>query len=296
MSEQRDVLAEFSHLRDVAVQVAQLIADVRVHLGKNGDTDGVLELEARLGKMQVSGFNPNVGHVAFCKILQLLESYPRWCRVSRWQETQDVLYSVELPSEYARRGQKMQIRTSVGVDAAGDIEIVHHTKERLRCVDMEMRYMDPGSCAVNASREGDAEGFDARVAASLERAVPHELLPIAVTPDLVRIKQRKRFFLSSLGVDREAFSFDLSIVYSGRTKSEAEKRQSAQESPSFEVEVECLQPREYLKSLGGEDIMLALSLILKCHDFSSALNSATAVTYVPVEPARARPADWSRVV
>jgi len=284
MCDQRDVLAEFAHLRDVAVQVAKLIADVRVHLSAPGEPCGVLELEARLGKVQGHRFEPNVGHAAFCGILQLLESYPRWSRVSPWQETQDVFYTVELPAEYCGdQGTRTQIRTSVGVDSRGDIEIVHHTKQRLRFVDMEMRLMDASSCSVNMRRDAGVEGFDARVAASLERAIPPDILPIAVSPDTVRIKQRKRFYLSSLGVDSETFSFDLSIVYTGKTKSEAEQKQSSQQSPSFEVEVECLQPREYLKSSGGEDIMLALSLILKCHDFSSALNSSAAVTYVPVE-------------
>lgn len=288
--EQRDVLAEFAHLRDAAVQVAKLISDVRAHIGNSGAPVGgregsTLELEARLGKMHEGRFEPNVGHASFCSILQLLESYPRWARVSPWQETQDVFYTVELPPEYSAdsgAGARTQIRTSVGVDADGDIEIVHHSKQKLRHVDMEMRLMDAGSCSLDISRDTKTEGFDARVSASLERFIPPELLPIAVAPDLVRIKQRKRFFLASLGVESEAFSFDLTIVYAGRTKSEAEQRQSLQEEPSFEVEVECLQPREYLRSSGGEDIMLALSLILKCHDFSSALNAASAVTYVPV--------------
>jgi hypothetical protein len=274
MFEQRDVLAEFSHLRDVAVAVAKLISDVRVHLSS---AEGHLELEARLGKLRGHTFDPDVGHAAFCGILQLLESYPRWSRVSAWQETQDVFYHADLPGEGGAR--RTQIRTSVGVDQHGEVEIVHHSKERLRFVDMEMRRLDAESCAMHSSAAQD--GFDARVAASLECPVRPELLPIAVAPDRVRIKQRKRFFLSSLGVDSDAFSFDLSIVYAGQTKSEAEQRQSAQQAPSFEVEIECLKPREYLRSSGGADIMLALSLILKCHDFSAALNPTSAVTYVP---------------
>ena len=290
MGDHRDVLAEFSHLRDAAVQVAKLISEVRTHISSPASacgtrSSGSLELEARLGKIHAGRFEPNVGHASFCSILQLLESYPRWARVSHWQETQDVFYTVELPAEYVTEGSggaRTQIRTSVGVDAEGDIEIVHHSKQKLRHVDMEMRLMDAGSCSLEISRDTKLEGFDVRVSASLERLIPPELLPIAVAPDLVRIKQRKRFFLASLGVDNEAFTFDLTIVYAGKTKSEAEQRQSTQEEPSFEVEVECLQPREYLRSSGGEDIMLALSLILKCHDFSSALNATSAVTYVPV--------------
>jgi hypothetical protein len=285
MSHDRDALSEFAHLRDVAVQVAQLIADVRMYLTSSSSND-TLELEARLGRLTKDGFDSDIGQVAFCSILQLLESYPRWSRVSPWQEIQDVFYTVDLPKECeggdTSASTRTQIRTTVGVDAAGDIQIVHHSKQRLRAVDMEMRLMDSESCSFSITRDPSVDGFDVRVAASLERLIPAELLPIAVSPDMVRIKQRKRFFLSSLGVDNETFSFDLSIIYSGKTKSEAEQKQSHPKAPSFEVEIECLQPREYLKSSGGEDIMLALSLILKCLDFSSALNPGSSVTYVPV--------------
>lgn len=170
----------------------------------------------------------------------------------------------------------------MGIDSAtNDIQIMHNYKQRLRNVDMELCHMDGESCCVNVTRETVAEGFDVRISASLERKLPHHILPIAVSPDMVRIKQRKRFFLSSVGVDGDTFSFDVSLVYTGKTKSEAEQKQSKQMSPSFEVEVECLQPNEYLKTTGGEDIMLALSLILKCHDFSVALNTPTTVTYKP---------------
>jgi hypothetical protein len=282
MNDKRDVLSQFSHLRDVAMQVARLISDVRAHLSASRE-HGVLEIEARLGKMHDRGFEPDVGYDSFCRILQLLESYPRWTRVTPWQETQDVFYTVELPSEYGgKSGNSTQIRTTVGSDAHGELEVVHHTKQRLRHVDMEMRLMDYKSCSMNVTRDSRVGGFDVRVVANLERGVPSELLPIAVSTDLVRIKQRKRFFLSSLGVEGEVFSFDVSVVYSGKTKSEAERKQSQQQGPCFEVEVECLQPQEYLKSSGGEDIMLALSLILKCQDFSSALNPSASVTYVPV--------------
>ena len=279
----RDVLSEFTHLRDVAMQVADLIADVRVHMDMPTDTGASLEIEARFGRILESQFEPNVGHETFSGILQLLESYPRWSRVSQWQEIQDVFYSAELPKEYGGEPDKTYvIRTSVGIDSAtNDIQIMHNYKQRLRNVDMELCHMDGESCCVNVTRETVAEGFDVRISASLERKLPHHILPIAVSPDMVRIKQRKRFFLSSVGVDGDTFSFDVSLVYTGKTKSEAEQKQSKQMSPSFEVEVECLQPNEYLKTTGGEDIMLALSLILKCHDFSVALNTPTTVTYKP---------------
>ena len=184
MYEQRDVLAEFSHLRDVALQVAELIKTVRGQMGPADSEGGKLELEARLGKINDKHFDSNIGHAAFCSILQMLESYPRWSRVSPWQETQDVFYTVELPTEYSTSATngKTQIRTSVGVDTAGDVEIIHHTKERLRYVDMEMRLMDTESCNINV-RRSNVDGFDVRVAASFEKPIPAEVLPIAVSPD-----------------------------------------------------------------------------------------------------------------
>lgn len=279
----RDVLSEFTHLRDVAMQVAELIADVRVHMDTPKSADATLELEARFGNITDTQFHPNVGKETFCGILQLLESFPRWSRVTPWQETQDVFYTAELPNEYGGEpGKTYLIRTSVGVDASNqDIQIVHNYKQRLRNVDMELCHMDGESCCMNVTRDRVSDGFDVRVSASLEQKLPHHILPIAVSPEMVRIKQRKRFFLHSLGVEGDTFSFDVSLVYTGKTKSEAEQKQSQQVAPSFEIEVECLKPNEYLRTTGGEDIMLALSLILKCYDFSAAMHTSTNVTYKP---------------
>lgn len=288
---QRDVLSEFNHLRDVAMQVADLIAEVRVHMETPSDSGINLELEARFGKIsQDARFAPDVGREIFCGILQLLESYPKWSHVTPWQETQDVFYNAEIPKDYGGEADKLYpIRTSVGSNANGEIQIMHNYKQRLRNVDMELCHMDRESCCLNVTRDAVVGGFDVRVSASLERELPHHILPIAVSPDMVRIKQRKRFFLSSLGIQGASFSFDVSLVYAGKTKSEAEQKQSMQASPSYEIEIECLKPSEYLKTSGGEDIMLALSLILKCHDFSVALNSPTSVTYKPVSR---RPNPW----
>ena len=283
MSEKRDVLAEFSHLRDAAIEVASLITDSRIYM-TNPVLHGEFELEARLGKICNGLFEPNIGQTAFCSVLQLLESYPRWSRISQWHETQDVFFSMELPENIPSKhqGQKTLIRTTIGENAEGEFELTHCYKSKINKVDMEMQTIDSSSCSMNVTRNTKFEGFDARISASLEKKIPVELLPIAVVPEFVRIKQRKRFFLTSLGIDKETFSFDATIVFSGKTKSEAEQKQSRQENPSFEIEIECLQPREYLKSC-GEDIMLALSLILKCYDFSAALNSSSEVTYIPIK-------------
>ena len=287
MTEQRDILADFTHLREAAMEVATLINDSRAYM-TSPHIHGYLELEARLGKLTNGKFNPNLGHNSFCTVLQLLESYPRWSRVSAWHEIQDVFFMMDLPCDSGSNNsgtgieQKSLIRTSVGEDSENGVSVTHCHKQKLNKVDMEMRTIDSSSCSVDLTRNNIVNGFDARISVSLEKSIPLDLLPIAVVPEFVRIKQRKRFFLASLGIDKETFCFDATIVFSGKTKSEAEQNQNKQENPSFEIEIECLQPKEYLKSC-GEDIMLALSLILKCHDFSAALNSSSEITYIPVK-------------
>jgi len=286
MAEQRDILVEFAHLRDAAVAVSQLLKGIRTYLSNvHSNPAENIELEARLGRLRDGHFESNVGQQTFLHILQLLESYPRWTRVSPWHETHDVFYNVRVPSgdamASASTGQNVQVRTSVGTDAKGGVKIVHNTKRRLRSLDMEMHLVDAFSCAMSTSVDGKTDGLDVRVAANVETVVPPEGLPIAILPSCVRIKQRKRFLLSSLGVDNETFAYELSIVYHGKSKHEAEQKQSNRQDPSFEVELECLQPRAYLRSSNGEDLMLALSLLLKCYDFARILHPSSNVTYIP---------------
>jgi hypothetical protein len=104
---------------------------------------------------------------------------------------------------------------------------------------------------------------------------------VAVTPDVVRIKQRKRFLLPSVGIEGDTFAFDLTVVYAGSNKSEAEKDQRNNENASYEVEVECLAPGSYLSTCGDDGSCLALSIIVKLLDFAQHLNPSIAVTFSP---------------
>ena len=279
----KDVLANFAHLTDATKQVATLISSCSEYMARCADNEH-LEIEARLGYLNDGTFESNVDEATFCSVLQLLEGYPRWTNKTEWRECQDVFYLVNLPPEYKskREDARTQVRTSVTSNEDGELVIEHCTKQRLHFVDMELRFVDSSSCALSSSRSATNDRHDLRVTACLERQIPADLLPIAVTPEYVRIKQRKRFFLSSLGMDQNAFAFDMSIVFAGKTKSEAEQKQSSGKDMTYEIEVECLQPKEYLQTCGGEDLMLALSLILKCYDFSSTLHHSHPVTYVPV--------------
>jgi len=241
-----------------------------------------VEVEGRLGIFTDKGFNSNVGKQNFCTILAMLETYPQWHHVTNWVETQDVFYVIEIPSNVSGldKPTRCQVRTSVGVDASKTMTICHTMKRKLKSVSMHV--VPLGGCGSNSlSGTGDplATPLDARVTVSVEHALPPEMLPVAVVSDLVRIKQRKRFTLSSLGVDNPAFAIDLTIVYSGKTKSEAERRQAAEQDAHYEVEVECLDPVAYLQTCNQEEPVLALSILLKLHDFAAALNPSTQVTF-----------------
>jgi len=280
-----DYLAEYAHISEAARAVGAMLAELQPLLST--EREGTLELEGRLGRFGPSRFDPNVGSSAFCAILGMLESYQGWSRVSPWEETQDVFFSSVLPAGTLPPeddGRPVQVRTSVG--GRGTMEVTHVVKKKLRRVDLTLQNVDVGSCALGTQAPGCAAyPLDARVAMSLEWPISPEALPVAVRPDLVRIKQRRRFFLPSLGMEGDCFCFDMTIVYRGKTKSEAEARQRSGEGASFEVECECVAPQAYIRSSAGDPLCLALSVLLKLLDFASALNPASCVTFVPM-PAR----------
>lgn len=236
--------------------VAELLAHARSSVG---DGSAPLEVEVRLGSLGADGrFSAGVPHASFMSVLLLLEAFPRWLKVEPWVETHDVYYSAPL------RGTPSMIRTSTGGGESSRTS-VHVVKERLGHVDLVLQ---------------GGQGFDMRASASLEHPVPASCLPVAVVPSHVRVKTRKRFFLSSRGVSGAAFVFDLSIVFNGRTRSEAEAKQRAG-AAVYEVEVECLDVNGYLESCEDDVSLLALSLVSKALDFSKALGSDEELGYVP---------------
>ena len=283
-------MADYAHLRGAAIEVGAIISEVQPSLTNIEENGASLELEGRLGKIGGTCFNPDVGSAAFCAILALLETFPRWSRITPWEETQDIYFTAVLPSSTLtgldEESRPVQVRSTVRVSATGELEVIHVVKKKLRRVDLAMQSVDVGACALGTCATGGAlQPLDARIALSIEKQVPADVLPVAVSPDLVRIKQRKRFFLASLGVPKDCFSFDLTIVYQGRTKSEAEINQRRNENASFEIECECLAPRDYLRT-AGDPMCLGLSIIVKLLDFVSALNPSSNVTFVPCAQGR----------
>lgn len=275
-----EFLSEYSHLGPASSCVGDALQEVRAYLQRS-ETGFFFEMEARLGTLSDRGFVSDVGQGTFTTLLTMLESYPRWHHVSGWVESQDVFYMIDLPTGPEGKVTQAEVRTTVGLDAEKKITLNHCIKRKLRVLDL--RVVTLGSCNESsylpALQETLNGPLNPRVSFSVEQSVPHELLPIAVVPTRVRIKQRKRFFITSLGVERPAFSVDMTIVYSGKSKSEAEQSQAAAKDAVYEVEVECLEPLAYLQSCNHQEQMLALSLLLKLHDFVSFLNPQTPITF-----------------
>lgn len=305
MSSQPEYLAEFSHLREAALRVGTLVSEIRSLLASAAEhqaataIDGVccswnphIELEGRLGRFTSTGFDPDIGSSAFCLLLQMLEAFPRWSRVEPWIESQEVFYTTELPGSIIgdtnAQARPLQVRSSVKArqntgnvdETTHELDVSHVVKRKYGRVDLHLQSVDVGCCALE-TRAGNPRPVDARIALSMEFPVNSDMLPVAVTPQFVRIKQRKRFFLGSLGVAGDCFSFDLSVVYKGRTRTEAEARQQKGDGASFEVECECLAPKEYLDATNDDATCLGLSIVLKLLDFASALNPSSSVTFVP---------------
>lgn len=285
-----DALQEYSHLNEVVGLFRAALDEVLPLLQGQATSDPAvsIEIEGRLGVFGERGFSPDVGKDAFFSILSTLESYSRWQKVLGWAESQDVYYTVDVPRQYsgADKALRAQVRTSVGVDGQRQLVLVHCIKTKLKTVDMRLKSRGEDTCLLRESRrhpsarDGPAPRCAAaRLAISLERKIPVGTLPIAVIPDFVRIKQRKRFLLNSLGVELPAFSVDMTLVHSGRSKQEAEQKQASGTDTQYEVEVECLEPLAYLRSCQDDSAVLALSIILKLLDFAAIVNPEEAVSY-----------------
>jgi hypothetical protein len=263
-------------LRDAAVSAAGVVEVVKRALAQAADNESV-ELEGRLGRVLPDGsFSSDVGD-AFGSIVQMLDSYPRWSRITEWQDSEDVFFLAQV------EGSSREIRSRVSYGEAGlSVHNIH--KRRIAAADLKLKSTDPGCCALEHTEDIVGVQLDARITASLERTVPLEALPPAVKPTGVRLKRRKSYFLASLAVPGETFRFDCTLVWQSDNKRTAEKLQMEGAAPRHEVEVECLLPAKYLESCRGDSTYLALSLILKLLDFAAALNPHTSVAFVPASP------------
>jgi hypothetical protein len=296
--EMTDYLNDYAHLREATLNVGTALASVQPSIPDLEGKGLKLHIEGKLGRLKPSSpppaplkargeggvrFDSDVGSAAFCAILQMLESFPRWSHVSNWEEVQEVYFAAALPRDaldgLEDESRSVEVRSTVRT--LSGLTVSHTVKKRIERIDLAIQNVDAGACAIGTcSQSGASFPLDARITISLEKLVPDGALPLAVHPRKVRIRQSKSFFLASLGVARDCYSFELSVNFEGKTKTEAEGRQRQSEGGTYEVVITCLAPKEYLET-SGDPMSLALSVILKLLDFPIALNPNSSVSFAP---------------
>lgn len=186
-----------------------------------------VELEVRLGRRvnSSSRWDTDVGCPTFQAVYQLLDAHDGWRRKELHIDSHDYVYTTPTG----------QVRTSVRLHKHATVS--HMRKVSLASLDLKLV----------------TQPFDARVSVKAEVPVDGLTLPPIVEPHLVRLTKRSSFWL-------DKWRFDLTQVWAGVTRSEAESNQ-ARGKCAYEVEVECVCPPSLLSTLTDEYI--ALSMLLK---------------------------------
>ena len=192
------------------------------------------ELEARFGRIDQAGrFLPGVRRDTMDRLIKMMQSSSHVKGEGAWTEMHDFFYNL--------KGEN--VRTRVVFDSNRMTTVL--ATERTEKVESHLfSHNTPSS-----------HPMDLRVGIKTE--TPVDSVPASVSPHHVRIKQSRRFWYGG-------WAFDFSMTWSGSSKTEAEQRQASSDLPSFEVEVELVDRKEYFQT--KTDQYLAASLLMKMHD------------------------------
>ncbi|AGO83920.1 hypothetical protein psal_cds_310 [Pandoravirus salinus] len=233
-----------------------------------------IELEARLGTLRDDGsFEPGVEAASWYAVLALLETGDAWdaARSHGWREDHVTHYVLPLTDQ--------PVRTIASYEEH-HIAVVHQHKSVIEkrtfaavpgapspscCGTADPAKSAMGSSCPSSSSSGSnglrcrrrRRGYDLRVALSHEEQVLPNRVPNVAQPERVAIRQRRRFAAG-------AWAVDLTMVWSGRTKEEAEQRQR-RSAPDYHVEVECIDPVGYLDA-HADDVDVAASVLMRIVD------------------------------
>lgn len=244
-----------------------------------------IELEARLGTLRDDGsFEPGVEAASWYAVLALLETGDAWdtVRSHGWREDHVTHYVLPLTDQPVRTIASYEehhiavVHQHKSVIEKRTFAAVPGTPSAACCGDIGCGGGKPPAGASSASQPptssssssfGSASGgarcrrrrrgYDVRVALSHEEQVLPNRVPNVAQPERVAIRQRRRFAAG-------AWAVDLTMVWSGRTKEEAEQRQR-RSAPEYHVEVECIDPVGYLDS-HDDDIDVAASALMRIVD------------------------------
>ena len=213
------------------------------------------ELEFRIGRMVDGAFRPGVPARFFAQFDALLGS-SRTIRSGQPQQTHVF---------YHRGPTGAALRTEVAFESEG-LLVRPRTieKVRLACVTIDM--------GAHAAR------------ITLSKEVPTaRVVPIV---DTVHVRIRNRTGHAYTGKSDAPFvRYDMTKTWSGRTKSDAERRQRADQTPAHELECEMLHNRVYMQESSAD---LAASFLAKLGDVAERVHSS--------EDAEVRPSSSWKVV
>lgn len=209
-------------LSAAVTHVMPVVAEYRQALH---DKTHTTQLKVRLGKRAGGArWDADIGGPTFQAVHTLLDAYDGWRHKQLHVDLHDYFFTAA-----------GQVRTTVLLHS--HVDVTHTRKLSLTSLDLKLV----------------TQPFDARVSVRREVAVDGATLPPIVEPHLVRLKKRSSFWL-------DKWRFDLTQVWSGATRSEAESKQ-AQGKCTYEVEVECVCTHAALSTLS--DDYVALSMLLK---------------------------------
>ena len=269
------------------------------------------EFEMRLGKLTAGGgFEPGVDAAFVGSLLCKLETSKAWTEVTPWTQIVDRFYL--LPSG-------LQVRTSsqatllspastdgidddeddedelyaVGADSDDDskdaaanvtkvvysYETSHIIKTSIAHVDLKWDNADACADFLNG-KDGTVYGM--RVALKHEAPVfEDELQECVEETNTVRIKQRRSFRYTPAGKDRVQWSIDITQVWQSAAYTDAMECLRRGDEPKYEVEIECIDVHDCVRSANGDSRRVALSMLLKIADLFN-VDSESGATMVPV--------------
>lgn len=238
-----------------------------------------IEIEVRLGQIDrhTGIYKSQVSKACMEKVIKTLETKPDF-KVIDWHMIHDFFY------KDTKGGNTEELRTSTtflalsntaAIAAGGSIAIAaepvieHIRKKRLHQsvfgFDHKTSFESKHSSG-NGNLGSDSKANATRVTLSKEEHVPiGGISSVVSTIDYVRLKLRKTFLFP---YDNPLFKFDLSQVWSGKTKQIAEQKQIIPNTAIYEVECECVNPELYCSQNPAKSnsniVLLATLLTLIC--------------------------------
>lgn len=205
------------------------------------------EVEARMGVFSAGKFKPGVDRETMSTIISKLDEFSGWHDSTEWAETTDMFLG--------------DVRMTVSYNDTD------YSIERSACC--KSLVAPPLNLLTDST-------YDLRVSQKKETPVViEEELPAVFRPTHVRIKQRKSYVYRPNDWTDGVWRYDLTMVWEGVTKTEAEKWQRSATPPIYEVEIEYIGGEAYRQT--KEPVKLATNMLMKCADLLTNVTHASIV-------------------